>query len=170
MLISIQMSEGYTYSGMIEIGRISNPLIENKVNSSIRPMTESNIRFVQYPDCQQIILWLPEYKSFYDTICIINECQGIVYKEKTDNVVSGSTQIIIDSIFIKPGHYIIQLSIQTDIVHEIEFLKYRDGESISKKGSANTEIVNNSEGPILYKDGLGNVIKNNDTEWRKIYY
>ncbi len=164
------MSKTSSYTGVIEIIKINNPLLENNVNNSIRPMTDSNIMFVHYPDCQQLILWLPEYKSMYDSISIIDERQNIVYKEKIESVVSGSTQIIIDSIFIKPGRYCIQLLISTGHVHEIEFLKYKAGETIPEKNPENIEIENKVEGSIVYKDGFGNVIKNNDTEWRNIYY
>ena len=60
-----------SWFGTIDILSIQNiPSIDRNPESEMLLFEDKNIRFVHYPDCQQMIIWLPEYYSNYDYLLI----------------------------------------------------------------------------------------------------
>jgi hypothetical protein len=118
---------------------------------------------VHYPDCQQIILWLPDHYRYYNDILIKDRLKSeIIYHNKIGDIVQGSVQIIIDSVFIYPGDFEIIISSSSGKLYHLYFRKYPEG-IIPESNKQSTHIdVNTDKNPVVYRDGLGNEIPNED--------
>jgi len=146
--------------------------------SEMTVMMENSVKIVHYPDCQQIILWLPEYYSNYNSIIIKEKCtEKVIFDNKIDQIISGSIQIIIDSLFIPPGTYEIIILNNSSDKHIIEFIKHTDDYIPSVKAVENTstneletilnQIEKEEKEAIIYRDGIGKIIPNVDLEMRE---
>lgn len=114
-----------SWFGTIDILSIQNiPSIDRNPESEMLLFEDKNIRFVHYPDCQQMIIWLPEYYSNYDYLLIRKKkTEEIIFEKKVSEVINGSIQIIIDSLFILPGAYELIITNISGDKHIIEFIK-----------------------------------------------
>ena len=166
-----------SYFGKIVIGEIRNPnsLSSTKKNSDTLfiPFNESNIRFVHYPDCQQLIIWLTHPGIEYGTIRLVNRKSGKNEEElAVADRLSGSIQIVWDTLHIAPGLYTIEIEWKNGWMHQIDFEKFKKGQtrvSDNKAAGINKEINEKAEsaGPIVYRDGFGNILENEDLVLRE---
>ena len=94
------------FLGYLEITSITNfSLINNEIPEDCK-FTLGNFKFVQYPDCQQLILWLPDHGDNYDSITLYRlKPEKEVWKKKISDILSGSIKIILDTSEIEPGKY-----------------------------------------------------------------
>lgn len=153
-LILVMSPENNIYTGLIIIDDISSP-------PGLPVLEEGNIRVIRYDDCQQLVIYLPEYFSHFEEISITAENNTIIYHKKISEIINGSIQILIDSLSIPPGPFTISIT-------------RADGSAYSIKGHkqpGNTaqppaEEENNSETTHsafrIYRDGAGNIIPNED--------
>jgi hypothetical protein len=148
--------------------------VENIVNYPVMvteawcDFNSSNLKIVHYPDCQQLVLWLPNpYHHYTDLIIENTTINDIIYNKVVTDIKSGSVQIILDTLFIYPGNFIMQLNVVGGIAHKIYFTKLKEDESITPKSEDLPIIDHNDHQPIIYKDGFGNVIPNLDLELRE---
>ena len=132
-----------SYFGTITIIKISNGQLANssgnKDDYAFIPFGESNIRFEHYPDCQQLIVWLPHPGSEYGKLRLVNNKSKLIEEEwpVTDRV-NGSIQIILDTLPIAPGLYTIEIDWKNGWQHQIYFEKHNNGEAatgVDRSGS-----------------------------------
>ncbi len=160
-------NEGNLYFGKIIVESIEN--INSKSSTELKnPFTDTNIKFVHYPDCQQIIIWLPEYFTNYDKIYIIDIATSqMIYNHSINKIINGSVQIIIDSLFIHPGKFFIKILGLSGCIHQILIKKLSENEDqpvVEIKLDSETKDNND---PILYKNGFGNILPNEDLDLRE---
>ena len=156
-----------SYFGVVLINGIDNirppeyALDKNSAEDLL--LTENHIKIVHYPDCQQLIVWLPEYHDIYEDISIKDILSGQnIYFKKISGIVSGSIQIIIDTLFIYPGEFVITISKIDGLQHNVTFVKYKEGVIPEVPDKTPVEAVDLDKPPIEYRDGLGNILPNED--------
>ncbi len=160
------------YYGEIEILSISNSAAEMGAVELLPVMPDHYVRFVHYPDCQQLIIMLPSYGREYRTIKLIDADKNVIIDErKVEDRLNGAIQILWDTLVIPPGHYRIEISWKNEQYHLIELIKYTEEESKESKAIVQANQVSDdpvpSSGPIIYRDGFGNVLPNEDLEIRE---
>lgn len=153
--------------GEIEILSISNSAAEPDEVELLPEMPEHYVRFVHYPDCQQLIIMLPSYGPEYQTIKLLDTGRNEVIDERpvTDRL-SGSIQVLWDTLEIPPGQFRIEIKWKNAQYHLIEFIKYTEEESKERKAIVQAYQVSDEpisdSGPIIYRDGFGNIIPDED--------
>ena len=158
-----------------------NPSVHRKEANEMQIMKENSIKIVHYPDCQQIILWLPEYYSNYNSIIIKEKStEKVIFDNKIDQIISGSIQFIIDSLFIPPGTYEIIILNNSSVAkrakeHRVHICIDRRGMramAIFRRVKNELETILNQiekeeKEAIIYRDGIGKIIPNVDLEMRE---
>lgn len=131
----------------------------------VRPLAKT--MFVHYPDCQQLIIWLPQYGRNYGAMRLIDTGSKQVIDERpvTDRL-SGSIQLLWDTLDIPPGEYRVEIDHPEGWKHCIELRKYHERAVLPAEPPAEPEPPKES-GPIVYRDGFGNIIPNTDLELRE---
>src|SRR5690554_5866803 len=96
--------------GEIEILSISNSPANQDEVELLPAMPEHYVRFVHYPDCQQLIIMLPSYGRDYKTIKLLDAGRNEILDERpvTDRL-SGSIQILWDTLEIPAGQFRIEI-------------------------------------------------------------
>lgn len=156
-----------SYFGSIEIGEIKNKQTTSskkmEAGAAFIAMNESNIRFVHYPDCQQLIIWLTHPGSEYENVRLINiKHKKIVEEMPVADRLSGSIQIVWDTLNIAPGKYTIEIDWENGWQHCIDITKFKKGFVLKVDQPIVTESNNKSSQPIQYRDGFGNILENED--------
>jgi len=151
--------------GKIKIGEISTVQAGSPGNETpFTEMKENNVRFVHYPDCQQLIIWLTHPGSEYNYVRLRNKNTQVIIEEwPVKDHLNGSIQLLWDTLTIAPGNYIIEIDWKNGWQHHIEFVKEVEG-SVEEIKEPDV-IVNSAEktaAPILYRDGFGKIIENED--------
>ncbi len=124
-------------------------------------MTERDVKMVHYPDCQQLIIWLPDHGRNYAYLILVSETEEIIQKSQMGNVLQGSNKLILDTLPLAPGNYSLQMTKENGIKHEIHFRKYTDLTESPLQQKAKPEV----EGNLIkgqYRDGTGNPITDQD--------
>jgi len=161
-----------SYFGIIEIVKINNKqtvFAENKTDVEFIELKESNIRFVHYPDCQQLIIWLTYPGREYGNMRLINNSKKIVGEWPVADKLSGSIQILWDTLDIAPGQYSNEIDGNNGAQHFIDMEKFEEG-VVLKKNQPDTIVKEDKEKssvPIQYRDGFGNTIENEDLTLRE---
>lgn len=143
--------------GIIELGEINNDPPDGELTTA---------RFVHYPDCQQLIIWLPQYGGRgYGNIRLIECSKNRVIDDRlvTDRL-SGSIQILWDTLDIPPGDYRIEIDHPQNGKHVILLKKYEEGVEPPKEVEPEIPEAEqeNPNPPIVYRDGFGNELPNED--------
>jgi hypothetical protein len=147
--------------------------IENIINYPVATeawseFDSSNLKCVHYHDCQQLVLWLPNPYLKYTTILIKDTIKNdLIYNKNVSDIINGSVQIILDSLFIYPGDFVLQILVIGGVAHEIYISKMEEGKEIIPKSEDLTDIDDTDNQPIIYKDGFGNDVPNLDLEMRE---
>ncbi len=158
--------------GEIEILSISNSPVNEGEVELLPEMPDHYVRFVHYPDCQQLIIMLPSYGRDYHMIKLADNESGKVVSERpvTDRL-SGSIQLLWDTLEIAPGNYTIEISWKNGQSHLIVIQKYTEEETKERKSIVQAHQVSDepksNSGPIVYRDGFGNILPNEDLEIRE---
>jgi hypothetical protein len=154
------------YFGKITIGDIRNvPGAEDESKTFI-PMTAHEVRFVHYPDCQQLCIWLTHYGREYGNVTLVNCLMGKIEEEwpVTDKL-SGSIQLVWDTLSLAPGAYRIEIAWRYGCKHIIEITKW---EVIVEEVKILTQVEtvpvasDNRDERIIYKDGAGKILPDED--------
>ena len=127
------------------------------------------VKFVHYPGSQQLIVWLPKpaYQG-YAELSVTREGQDIERAPVTSRV-NGSVQILFATLGWPPGDYVITLTHEEGWRHIVELKKYAAGEKLPPPPPPPPELYSGPPpptGPIVYRDGFGNVIPDLDLEMR----
>lgn len=173
------MSETTNFEGLIEITRIEN---SGEKRSEIGTLTA---RFVSYPGSQQVQVWLPESGcNGYGQIRLIDCSSNLIIEEyPVCHKLSGSVQMLWDTLGWKPGNYRIEIENPGGGLHSLHLIKREMDSFIPENGivenagsiSLVNDIVPSQESPEdssngnlwkVYRDGFGNLIPNLDQQIR----
>jgi hypothetical protein len=157
------------FFGVIEILTVENIFpVDAHDQGTEKAMLMDHVRFVHYPDCQQMCLWLPEYFSEYNNVIIQNIADNVViFDEKVEHFINGSIKILLDTLFICPGTYELIINKKSGVVHIIRFKKYPEGQSTALPEITLSKPFDVDSDPIVYRDGFGNVLHNEDLVLRQ---
>lgn len=159
-----------SWYGKIVIRQIQNrpiPGATEKGGEILSPLQENAVRFVHYPDCQQLIIWLPVHGMEYAGLRVKNSLTGEVLEEfPVDEIRSGSVQLLWDTLSLGPGQYRLEIEHRDAGCHVIDFIKYKEGAEppAPLQAQAKEETCNK---PVVYRDGFGNIIKDDDLQLRE---
>jgi hypothetical protein len=123
------------------------------------------VHFNRYPGSQQIVLWLPRsrYEGYEDVITLRDGVE--IEHETAQRKVSGSTQILWDTLAWPPGAYRIVITHRDGWRHEVTLRKYEPGADPAPPPAPPPQ-PEPSRGPIVYRDGFGNVLPDVDLQMR----
>lgn len=125
-----------------------------------------NAKFVRYPGCQQLILWLPQsgYEN-YGALRIFGPNDALIEDQPVRSRLNGSVQILTDTFGWAPGDYRVEISHDDGWRHELRLRKLEEGVAPPAPPAPPPEP--RSEDPIVYRDGFGKEIPNVDLEMRE---
>ena len=147
------------YFGAITIG------ITENTPAEIETPPIAKTLFVHYPDCQQMIIWLPQYGHQYGAMRLIDtQTKQVVDERPTSDRLSGSIQLLWDTLNIAPGEYDIEIDHPEGWKHRIAFKKYAEYEKppVEKPVELPAPEPAKQSEPIVYRDGFGQEIPNAD--------
>lgn len=89
---------------------------------------QHQVRFIHYPDCQQLSFHMPKYAYDAGTLRLINSVTGEVLEEMpVRDKLNGSTNILWDTLPFKPGFYTLEADWPDGWTHRIKFIKFMEG-------------------------------------------
>lgn len=141
-------------------------LLEDPVNAGAPPgLGVLTAKFVHYPGSQQLILWLPQDGwSGYRDLRIRGPAGEPVEEAELTARLNGRVQILIGTYAWQPGSYLVTITHQQGWRHELRLHKLEEGEALPKPPPPPEPEP--SRGPIVYRDGAGNILPNHDLELR----
>lgn len=151
-------SEPETHEGVIAIGDIrtvGGP-------ADLKPPT---VKFVHYPGSQQLILWLPKPVHEGYAVLSVTRDGADIERAPVSSRINGSVQILFATLEWPPGDYQIAITHQDGWRHVVDLKKYAPGEA-PPPPPPEPVVEETSRGPIVYRDGFGNVIPDTDLELR----
>ncbi|MBK8471520.1 MAG: hypothetical protein IPL33_04590 [Sphingobacteriales bacterium] len=94
-----------SYYGQIKLGDIVN------TGDNAKDIGLLTARFVHYPDCQQLIVWLPEYGGRgYGTLRLVAQgTDTVVEQSLLAERINGSVQILWDTLPLAPDRYLLEI-------------------------------------------------------------
>jgi hypothetical protein len=149
------------HNGIIELGTIEN------TGDNADQISLLTVHFGHYPDYQQLIIWLPEYgRSGYGRYKIIKKAtQTAVEQGEIGDKLNGSVQLLFDTIGWSEGIYRLEIDHPKGGQHVLNFQKYTEG-YVSKPVQVVKKQLVIDKSPIVYRDGWGNVLPNEDLDRR----
>ena len=152
-------AEPPAHEGQIVIGDIASL----GAPADLKPLT---VKFVHYPDAQQLILWLPRpgYQG-YETLTV-RRGDEVVEQGPVESRLNGSVQILFYTLPWPPGEYTISITNKDGFQHELRFRKFEPGKEPPPPPPPPPEPVIDHP-PIVYRDGFGNLIPNADLDLRE---
>ena len=126
-------------------------------------MDETRIRLVHYPDCQQLIIWLPVDGDFYQDLVICDsKSKHEIWRKEIREIITGTIKIVLDTLPFKPGEFYVKINKKDGLQHIIYLKKYKKG-VIPKQPITVPEIEPDlDKAPIVYRDGFGNILPDED--------
>lgn len=130
--------------------------------AELKPPT---LKFVHYPGSQQLILWLP--KPAHEGYLELSVTRDGVDIERgpVSSRMNGSVQILFATLEWPPGDYRIAITHKDGWRHTVDLKKYAPGAE-PPPPKPEPVMESPSSGPIVYRDGAGNIIPNTDLELR----
>ncbi len=124
------------------------------------------VKYVHYAGAQQLILWLPQ--SGYHGYGELTVARGddVIEQASVRSRLNGSIQIIWDTLPWSPGDYTIAIPHDEGWRHEVRLRKYHAGEALPSEPTPEAAAEEEPRGPIVYRDGFGNVIPDLDLDIR----
>ena len=170
------------YEGIIEITKIEN------TGDNADQIGTLTARFVRYPGCQQLSVWLPEYGGHsYGKLRIVDtKTETLIEEQAVSDKISGSVLMTWDTLEWSPKAYRLEIEHPKGGKHCLYFNKLEEEEIVPKEKIVETatayvgnpSLANDllpkpepefTEGETLwmvYKDGFGNPIPNEDARIR----
>lgn len=123
------------------------------------------VKYVHYPGAQQLILWLPQ--SGYHGYAELTLTRGddLIERAAVRSRLNGSVQILWNTLPWPPGDYAIHITHDEGWRHEVRLRKLEEGE-VPLSPTPPPPPPEDDRPPIVYRDGLGNVIPNADLDMR----
>ena len=144
-------------------------------------------RFVRYPGCQQLQLWLPQAQHLGYTDLLIQHADGSVIAQGAVQAhCSGSVSLLWDTLAWPPGDYRVEVRHADGWQHTLALHKRAPGEvaagdddlssddgegdlaELARLARLQAAAADSSPtAPIVYRDGFGNVIPDLDLQLRQ---
>ncbi len=151
-----------SYFGIVELTGVQNWSLDGAA-STIPDLTDHEIKIVHYPTCQQLLLWLPDNGWNYHNFTITKlDTEQTVLNCPVNHLLSGTIHLVLDTLFIPPGSYVLKIDHNNGLVHQINFKKYPEGEAPPVAKLPETVVEADDNSPIVYRDGFGNEMPNED--------
>lgn len=148
-------------------GKISVEAVENFTPDEASMLSPDDLLFVHYPDCQQFSIRLPRPGSCYSDLKLLDAADGALLEEwPVAEKLSGAVKILWDTVSLPPGSYLAEIMTGGQCLHRVRFTKHREGEP-EKAVPAPEPVPDKERGPVVYRDGFGNIIPDEDLELRK---
>lgn len=123
------------------------------------------LKYVWYPGSQQLILWLPRPgHEGYGELVVSRDGEAIE-RAPVMSRLNGSVQMLFATLAWAPGGYLIAISHDDGWRHEIALQKLEAGVAPPAPEPV-VPVEEAPRGPIVYRDGFGNVIPDTDLEMR----
>ncbi|MGB4958031.1 MAG: hypothetical protein WBO36_01080, partial [Saprospiraceae bacterium] len=121
-----------SFFGIVSLTNLQNVWLTTDINvdntESDVFLTEGSIKIVHYPDCQQLIIWLPTYWDSYVDMSISTPPSGtVIWRKEIREIINGSIQIILDTLPFPPGDMSIKIAKIDGLQHIIHLKKYEEG-------------------------------------------
>lgn len=151
------MTGGEGFEGAIVLGNTT-------LSEAVAGVGDLASRFVRYPGSQQVTLWLPQdgYAG-YSRFCILGPGGGVVDDADVTARLNGRVQILIDTFPWPPGPYRIEIHHSDGWCHVLPLEKLEAGIAPPPEPQPEPEP---STGPIVYRDGFGNILPDEDLALR----
>lgn len=118
-----------------------------------------------YPGAQQVTLWLPaDGWSGYQKLRILGPGAAVIEESPLTDRLNGRVQILINTHPWPPGDYRIEITHAGGWRHSLCLQKLEEGMAPPPAPAPPPEP---STGPIIYRDGFGNIIPDTDIEMRE---
>ena len=118
-----------------------------------------------YPGAQQIILWLPaDGWSGYEALRITGPEGALMEEGPLTARLNGRVQILLDTYPWPPGAYRVEITHAEGWAHTLTLQKLAEGVALLPDLAPPPEP---STGPIVYRDGFGNILPDTDLEMRE---
>lgn len=160
----------HPWFGKIKILNIDNkPPAEagESESAGFLPLEAGAVKFIHYPDCQQLIIWLPRPGRDYSEFRIRDTGTGrIVEAWPVTDKLSGAIQILWDTVCLSPGSYRIEIDNPGSGMHIIDLIKYGERTVVTDDTGLPVHPETRDE-PRVYRDGFGNIIDNEDLRLRE---
>lgn len=135
-------------------------------------------RFVRYPGCQQLVLWLPQSGVHgYGELRVFGPGQTPHERAPLRARLNGSVQVLWDTLAWPPGRYRIHIDHTEGWRHELALHKLEPGEEApAPPAPAPAEVEVEVEAPaaprppIVYRDGFGRVVPDVDLQLRQVVF
>ncbi|MEO5999914.1 MAG: hypothetical protein ABIN89_23965 [Chitinophagaceae bacterium] len=116
------------YYGIIDNIYVENPRVLTEEIKEGSPefieMKNDYVRFIHYPDCQQLVFRLPNNGWDYGIFKLqIHPQKSIVEEVPVMGKLNGNYQIVYDTLFIAPGMYTLEINWKMGFQHKISFIK-----------------------------------------------
>ena len=121
-------------------------------------------RFVHYPDCQQLTIWLPEYGGQgYGMVRLLQmpDRHPVDVAPVRDRI-NGSIQILWDSQPFPPGQFLLEIEHPKGGLHILTFEKLASGVVPAPEAAPEIQEPTDKDGPIVYRDGTGKILVEED--------
>lgn len=127
-------------------------------------------RFVRYPGCQQLILWLPQGGHLgYAALHMFGPDGAVLEDGPVRDRLNGSVQILTDTYAWRPGEYRVEITHEDGWRHELHLRKLEAGAAAPQPPAPPPEPPRAEPPraePHVYRDGFGKEIPNADLEMR----
>ena len=170
-------SAGSTQSGAAHEGHEGDITVGDATNSGGE--TRSGLlvaRFVRYPGCQQLVVWLPQPgHTGYLELVVHQRDRGVRERAPVVSRLSGSVQILFDTLAWPPGDYRIDVSHAQGWCHSLALRKWPPGvaqpmngpiAAVAPEPGLIAPVAPEPE-PIVYRDGFGQVVPDADLVLRR---
>ncbi len=157
------------YYGKLELGKIEN------VGENAKDIELITAQFVHYPNCQQLIIWLPQFgHQGYGAIRVIdNKTKKVLEESLVANRLNGSVQILWDTLGIAPSNYTIEIEHPKGGKHILPFKKMKPEPKKKPKAAdikplraTTVENTSSSTTTQTYIDGFGQPLPQQDLTLR----
>ncbi|MBH9579241.1 hypothetical protein [Inhella proteolytica] len=141
------------HEGALQIGALCN-------RGPGAPAEHLTARVAQYPGCQQLQVWLPRpgWQGYERLSLQALEPEGLIEEAPVGERLSGSVQLLFDTLAWPPGAYRLRIAHAEGWAHELELRKL-DGPAPAPPPAAPEPPA---ETPIRYRDGLGRPLPDED--------
>ncbi|MFO1252334.1 hypothetical protein [Inhella sp.] len=148
------MNEPASHEGALQIGALSN-------QGAGAPPELLTARVAQYPGCQQLQVWLPRpgWQGYERLSLQALEPEALIEEAPVGERLSGSVQLLFDTLAWPPGAYRLRIGHAEGWAHELELRKL-DGPAPAPPPAPLP--VPSEEAPIRYRDGLGRPLPDED--------
>lgn len=151
---------GISYEGPIAIGAASNlcapPALEGL-----------HARFVRYPGCQQLQLWLPRSGCLHDgALRVVHASGKVLVQGSLRRHLNGSVQLLMDTLRWPPGEISVEIDHDDGVGHRLALNKLDASAELPAPTAVEAPPPAANE-PIVYRDGFGRPIENLDLALRE---